>query len=84
MTIHKLILDDDNEYNSHIEVIEEGEWEISFKDYAFKQDIVKCNTKFYAVTHNRSGNYYSDYDYGDVEIVEVKPVQVTVTQYQPL
>jgi hypothetical protein len=81
MTLNKLLLNEDNDYKDEVEVIEGGDWEINYKDYMYKQEVVKFNDKFYTVTHNRSGSYYSYYEYGDIDIIEVKPVQVTVTQY---
>ena len=78
---HSEMFDLDNDYLEHVEIIEDGEWINDYKDYDFKTDIVKVNNKYYEVTHNRSGNYYSDYEYGEPSFFEVKPVKVTVTQY---
>lgn len=84
MTLNELLLDEDNDYLETVKIIKQGDWENDYKDYCFREDIVKFDNKFYRVVHNRSGNYYSDYEYGDIDIEEVKPVQVTVTQYKSI
>ncbi len=68
------------------EVIEEGDWVNEYKDYDFRTDIIKHQDKFYRVSMNRSGSYYSDYFYdeGSFEAEEVTKVEkvVTVTSWE--
>lgn len=59
---------------------EEGEWIQEWK-YQY------CTSIFYHVPSetywsyhiSRTGSYHSDYEYGDPEIEEVKPVEKTIT-----
>ena len=61
-----------------IEVIEQGEWQIEYKDCSLKESIVKFEGKYYSITEQRSGSYYSDYYYDDPIIIEVEPKIETV------
>ncbi|MBY4725714.1 MULTISPECIES: hypothetical protein [Burkholderia] len=74
------LFDDEDE---RLEEVERGAWESDGK-YELRTDIVKDTHtgKFYAIHQNRSGSYWSEYEYGDTEANEVKPVQVMVTQWE--
>lgn len=80
----KEILDQYESEDLECEVIEEGDW-INDHKYQYKTDIIKYNNKYYEIMQNRSGSYWSDYDYGDSEIHEVTPVkkmiEVTTWEY---
>jgi hypothetical protein len=76
--LHNKIYEAFDEDSDEIEIIEGGEWEIEYKDYACKESIVKFNGKYYSITESRSGSYYSDYFYDEPTIVEVEPKTETV------
>lgn len=69
----------DNEDDS-IEIIEDGDWVSDYK-YELRTSIVAFEGKYYAIHESRSGSYHSDYEYGDPEINEVTPKQVTITDW---
>jgi len=64
------------------EIIEEGDWVTEYKDFAIQETIFKYEGKFYKMTMNRSGSYYTDYDYSEPEFCEVVPRQITATIYE--
>ncbi|SMG43365.1 hypothetical protein [Paraburkholderia susongensis] len=61
-----------------------GDWEIDYKDYASRSTVQQHvpTGRYFSITENRSGSYYTDYFYGDSDCTEVEPVEVTVTQYR--
>lgn len=69
------------------EIIEEGEWrqdhKCQFKDWIFEHE-----GKFYQLTESRSGSPFTDWYYDsddwpkEVEVPEVKPVEVITTQWR--
>lgn len=69
------------------EIVEEGDWtqdhKCQFKDWIFKHE-----GKFYSLTESRSGSpftdwYYASEDWGSqVEVEEVEPVEVKITQWK--
>ena len=69
------------------EVIEEDEWTQDHK-YQLKDWIFKYEGKFYQLTENRSGSPFTDWFYGsdyweaEVEVEEVEPVEVKITQWK--
>ena len=63
--------------DDELEIIEEGDWEIEYKDHACKETIVKYEDKYYNIIQGRSGSYYSDYEFDDEEVCEVVPKEVT-------
>lgn len=66
-----------------LEVIEEGDWEINFKDYQDKSTYVRHvpTGRFFCINEHRSGSYYSDYYYDAPDAVEVVQKEVTITQW---
>lgn len=65
-----------------VEIIEEGDW-IDEGTYDLKDTIIRYRGKTLRVREERTGSYYSDYDYSPVEIVEVESVLVTATRWVP-
>lgn len=63
--------------DDELEIVEEGDWEIEYKDHACKETIVKHEDKYYNIVSGRSGSYYSDYEFDDPEVTEVVPKEVT-------
>ena len=69
------------------EIIEEGEWTQNNR-YQLKDCIFKYEGKFYRLTESRSGSpftdwYYTSEDWGpQVEVEEVEPVEVKITQWK--
>lgn len=71
-------------------VIEEGEWVVDGK-YEHKRTVVQHDEsqRYFALYESRSGSYFSDYHYdeietdseGMVELDEVFPEEVTTIQY---
>lgn len=68
-----------------LEEVESGDWEQEHKDQ-YRTDVYrhKPTGRFVAITQNRRGCYWSDWDYGDPDIYEVVPEVVTVTRYVPV
>ena len=62
-------------------IAEDGEW-VNEGKYQHSYTIVKYNGKHYKITQRRGGSYYSDWDYFDPKIYEVKPVSVTTTKWK--
>lgn len=64
--------------------VEAGEWVTSYKNYANMTDVVKHGTsgRFIEITYNRSGHYYSDYEYDTPDLREVHEVTKTVVVYE--
>jgi hypothetical protein len=79
----KQILDQYDSDELEYKMIEEGDW-INEHKHQFKTDIIEYNNKYYEIMQNRSGSYWSDYEYGDSEIREVKPVKkvIEVTSWE--
>ncbi len=79
----KQILEQYDSDELECEVIEEGDWVDEHK-YQYKTDIIKYNNRYYEITQNRSGSYWSDYEYGDSEIREVTPAKkiIEVTTWE--
>lgn len=65
------------------ECVRKGDWEVNFKDYCCMTDVVKHEPsgRFIEITYNRSGSYYSDYEYSEPNLREVKPVNKMVVEY---
>lgn len=77
------LFDEDDEADETVlECVDEGEWTSDGK-YELKSDVYKHipTGRFFCINSDRSGSYYSDYEYGERYCHEVKPVEVTVTQY---
>lgn len=66
------------------EIIEDNGWQDEGK-YSYKDVIIKHKDKFYSITFDRSGSYYShyeyDFDYMDTNWPEVEKKEVTVTKW---
>lgn len=75
------LMDEDGEPPEEATIVQDGDWEIDYKDYASKDTTYKMGEQFFMVAQRRSGNYYSDYYYDDPECYEVVPQEVTVTRY---
>lgn len=75
------LMDEDGEPPEEATVVQSGDWEINYKDYATKDTTYKFGEQFFTVSESRSGSYYSDYDYDDPTCYEVVPKEVTVTRY---
>ena len=73
--------DEDGEPEGYL-LVKAGEWEDEGK-YQLRTTIVQDieSGRFFAIHDNRSGPYWSVYDYGDSECNEVWPVTVTRTEY---
>lgn len=67
--------------DDELEIVEEGDWEIEYKDCSCKESIVKHEDKYYNITQGRSGSYYSDYEFDDPEVTEVVPKEVTTIKW---
>ena len=48
---------------SPLELVEEGKWEDEGK-HSYKDFIFKYEGKFYEISLDRSGSYFTDYEYG--------------------
>lgn len=76
-----------NDYDQEIEgeegvtLVESGDWEIDYKDYAFKKGVYKIGSQYFAIYEQRSGSYYTDYCYDDPSCEEVFPQEVTRIEY---
>lgn len=74
-------------------IVENGDW-IAEHKYESQEIIIKHTEsgRFFSISNSRSGNHWSGYEYDDVkkdsegmvELFEVKPIEVTVTQYVAL
>lgn len=66
-----------------LEEVESGDWEQEHKDQ-YRTDVYrhKPTGRFVAITQNRRGSYWTDWDYGDPDIYEVAPKVVAVTKYE--
>ncbi|UIW10578.1 ribonucleotide reductase [Aeromonas phage BUCT695] len=75
---------DGSDLPGHFEVIEEGEWEVEYKDYATRRTVVRemNDDMYYAVDEYRSGSYYTEFHYDDPVIQIVKPVEKTIIVYE--
>lgn len=81
-----LLFDEDVE---GFEVIDDGEW-ISGGKFESKTVLLKALStgKFYWLSDSRQGSYHTDYVYDsdywrdEVELLEVHPVQKTITVYE--
>ena len=76
--LHNRIYEAFDEETDDIEVIEQGDWEIQYKDCATKESIVKFEGKYYSIIDARNVSYYTDYFYDDPIITEVEPKIETV------
>lgn len=69
------------------EVIEAGEWTQDYK-YQLKDWIFRYEGRFYQLTESRSGSPFTDWYYdsddwkAEVEVEEVEPVEVKITQWK--
>jgi hypothetical protein len=79
------IHNEDSETPDDWEVVKEGEWTSEHK-YEHRSTIYKHvpTGRYFAVHSSRSGSYWSDYEYTDDLANEVRPVEVTVTEYHAL
>ena len=66
--------------DDELEIVEEGDW-ISEHKIDVCETIVKYEDKYYNITQDRSGSYYSDYEYYDPEVCEVLPKEVTTVKW---
>lgn len=58
-----------------IKIVEDGDWEVDGK-YQNCRTIVKYQDKHYAIYQQRSGSYFTEYNYDDEEVFEVEPHEV--------
>lgn len=74
---------DDDFATDDVVSVEEGEWEIDFKDYATRSDTYRHvpSGRYFEISQRRSGSYYTDYFYDAPEIYEVYPVVRTRIVY---
>ncbi len=79
--LDKLAIDFTDEELDDCEIIDAGDW-LDDGKYSFLSTIIKYKDKFYQINQNRTGSYWTDYNYGDPEAYEVEPYEVTVTQYR--
>lgn len=89
--IRKLLLEEEADVEDIGKVVEEGDWESDYKDYAYKSTVVQVAASdlgmeegFYRITYMRSGSYYTDYEYELDNVIKVEPVEITVTKYVPI
>ncbi len=71
-------------HSERFEIIEKGDW-ISEGKYESREVVVleKETGKYYAAGQSRSGSYFTDYEWeNDLDLVEVKPVEVTKIEYK--
>lgn len=68
---------------SLFEIVDEGDWRSDGK-YDNREVIFKDLTteKLYAFWASRTGSYYSEYEVQVDDAFEVKPVEVTIIQYE--
>lgn len=66
--------------SKELEYIERGSWEVDHK-YENRETIVKYQDKYYCILENRSGSYFTDYEYNDPFVYEVQPIKVEVTKW---
>lgn len=73
---------DEDEIDDPFIMIKPGTWKSEGK-YQYYTDIVQneVTDKYYAIHSSRSGSYFTDYEYGETEVEEVKPVKVEITRY---
>lgn len=77
-----LLEDNDDETPEGFSLVKEGEWEQESKDQYKANVYLQIDSgRFFEVTENRRGAYWSDWDYGDSDCTEVWPVTVTTTEY---
>jgi len=72
-----------DEKEDGVKLIEEGEWESGYKDYANRIDTYQhiASRRFFDIAQSRAGSYYSHYEYNAPEVYEVYPHVVTRTVY---
>ena len=85
LDLKKLLAEHEEEHDGEhpdLELVEEGDWEQEHKDQ-YRSDVYRHTPtgRFVAITQNRRGAYWSDWDYGDSDISEVVPEVVTITRY---
>lgn len=73
----------DGEGSDDYIILENGNW-ISNGKYQFKETVCQHthNGKFFLVSQERSGSYYSDYEYDEPSCHEVVPKVITQTIYE--
>jgi hypothetical protein len=67
--------------NEELLVVDDGDW-IDDGKYSHRTVVVAYYKKFYAIDENRSGSYYTDYEYGEPSVYEVEAVQKTITTWE--
>lgn len=65
---------------------DDGRWQL-LEEVIFvpsDNEVTNMAAGYYSVNYSRSGSYFTDYDYGDVVVHEVEPVEVvkTTTEYR--
>lgn len=60
-------------------VVEDGDWTQDYK-YQNQSTVYKCpEGNFFEVQNSRSGSPFTDWNYGDPSVIQVKPVEKVVT-----
>ena len=84
MNIERDIIDfHNNEYDgdyTKFTVVDRGDW-IDDGKWQSCETVYGYEDRFFMVKENRSGSYWSDYDYDEPTITEVTPIQVTKTEW---
>lgn len=63
-----------------MEEVEDDGWEDDGK-YSYKVSIFKCDQgNHFQIQNTRSGSYFTDYNYGEPYVTQVKPVLTTITK----
>lgn len=76
---------EDNDAYDRWEQINSGEWVAEHKDE--RQSTVYKHvptSRLFQVDSSRRGSYWTDYEYEEPEVFEVRAVEVTVTQYEAI
>lgn len=68
---------------SKLEVIKENEW-VYHSDCMDKNTIVTYQDRFFSIVQFKTGNSLDDWSCIDTDVYEVKPVQVTFTEWHPV
>lgn len=69
--------------SGQLEIVETGVWEIEHK-YELRDIIVKHEDKFYCIQQCRAGSYFSQYEYEEPTIYEVRQVEVISHKWLPI
>lgn len=77
---------DVNDLPDEWKLIESGDWQIDFKDYANMEAIIQHveSGTFWSINRNRTGSYYREYFYSESYFTQVHQVEKTVLVWEAI